>query len=148
MNGWSDNGLMFITCIIKRIRNNKQYALICNIPLFYVLAPTCFGISLPPSGSFLDPSELLEIHIEWVVYHITCGYMACVPDCRVVVCCAYMHSAGNTERPAWESLKWVISSSLGRKIRVSPDFSDGIQTLPNAYKEMGRCMSLEDPFLH
>jgi hypothetical protein len=54
----------------------------------------------------------------------------------------------DTERAAWERLKWVFSNSLGRKIRVSPDFSDGIQTLPNACKEMGRCMSLEVPFLH
>jgi hypothetical protein len=72
---------MFITCIIRRIRNDQQYALICNTPLFYVLAPTCFGSSLPSSGSFLDPSELPEILIEWVVYHIMCGYVACVPDC-------------------------------------------------------------------
>jgi hypothetical protein len=52
----------------------------------------------------------------------------------------------DTERAAWESLKWVFSKSLGKKI--SPDFSDGIQTLPNAYKEMGGCMSLEVHFLH
>src|SRR5215510_10264766 len=26
----------------------------------------------PLKGSFLDPSELLEIQIEWVVYHIMC----------------------------------------------------------------------------
>jgi hypothetical protein len=29
----------------------------------------------------LDPSGLLEIQIEWVVYHV-CGYVACVPECR------------------------------------------------------------------
>jgi hypothetical protein len=46
--------------------------------LFYILAPTCFGSSLPSSGSFLDPSELLEIQIEWVVYHIMCGYVVYV----------------------------------------------------------------------
>jgi hypothetical protein len=46
-----------------------------------------FGSSLPSSGSFLDPSELLEIQIEWVVYHIMCGYVACVPDCRGSDCC-------------------------------------------------------------
>jgi hypothetical protein len=53
--------------------NNQQYALICTIPLFYTLALTCFGSSLPSSGSFFDPSELLEIQIEWKVYlkHIT-----------------------------------------------------------------------------
>jgi hypothetical protein len=56
-----------------RSRNNQHYALICTTPLFYILAPTCFGSSLPSSGSFLDPSELLQIHIEKVVYHITCG---------------------------------------------------------------------------
>jgi hypothetical protein len=79
---------MFKPYIIRRITNDHQYALICNTPLFYVLAPTCFGSSLPSSGSFLDPSELLEIQIEWVVYHIMCGYVACVPDCRGFVCCA------------------------------------------------------------
>jgi len=46
---------------------------------------------------------------------------------------------------AWENLKWVCLNFLGRK--KYPDFSDGIQTLPNAYKEMGRRMSLEVHFL-
>jgi len=45
------------------------------------------------------------------------------------------------ERSGWESLKWVCSDFLGRK--KSPDFSDGIQTLPNVYKEMGfSCVTL------
>jgi hypothetical protein len=57
---------MFTPCIIRRIKN-QQYALICTSPLFYVLAPTCFGRSLPSSGSILDSSELLEIQIEWIV---------------------------------------------------------------------------------
>jgi hypothetical protein len=38
----------------------------CTTPLFYVLAPTCFGSSLPSSGSLLDPPDLLEIQIGWV----------------------------------------------------------------------------------
>jgi hypothetical protein len=63
-------------------RNNQHYALICTIPLFYTLVPTCFGSSLPSSRSFLDSSELLEIQIGWVVYHIMCGYVACVPECH------------------------------------------------------------------
>jgi hypothetical protein len=84
---------MFIPCSSRRIRSDQQYALICKTPLFYVLASTCFGSSLPSSGSFLDPSELLEIQIEWVVYHIMCGYMACVPGCRGFVCCASQLSA-------------------------------------------------------
>ena len=46
---------------------------------------------------------------------------------------------------AWENLKWVCSNFLGRK--KYPDFCDSIQTLPNAYKEMGRRMSLEVHFL-
>jgi hypothetical protein len=62
------SSLMFIPCIIRRIRNDPQYALICNTLLFYVLAPTCFDSSLPSSGSFLHPSALLEIQTEWVVY--------------------------------------------------------------------------------
>jgi hypothetical protein len=55
--------------ILRCSRNYQHYAMICSIPLFYILAPTCFGSSLPSSGSFLDPSELPEIQIEWVVYH-------------------------------------------------------------------------------
>jgi hypothetical protein len=79
---------MFIPCIIKLSRNNQHYALISTTPLFYILATTCFGSSLPLSGSFLDPFESLEIQIEWVVNHIMCGYVACVPECRGSVCCA------------------------------------------------------------
>jgi hypothetical protein len=62
--------LMFVPCIIRRSRNDQQYALICTTTLFYIKAPTCFGSSLPSSGSFLGPSELHEIQIEWAVYHI------------------------------------------------------------------------------
>jgi hypothetical protein len=61
-------------------RKNQQYALIVPLLYYYVLAPTCFGTSLPSSGSLLDPPELLE-NTNWgLVYHITCGYVACVPD--------------------------------------------------------------------
>jgi hypothetical protein len=83
--------LMFIPCIIRRSRKNQQYALICTTPLFfYVLGPTCFGSDLPSSGSVVDPFELLEIQIEWVVYHIMCGYVTGVPDCRF-----YLRNHGN-----------------------------------------------------
>jgi hypothetical protein len=74
--------LMFIPCIIRQIRKDQQYALICTDPLFCILAPTCFSSSLPSSGSFLEPPELLEIRIGWVMYHIMCGYVTCVPDCN------------------------------------------------------------------
>jgi hypothetical protein len=85
--------------IIIRSRNNQHNALICTTSLFYILAPTCFGRSLPSSGSFLDPSELLEIQIEWVVYHIMCGYVTCKPECCGSICCASqwyksVHSVG------------------------------------------------------
>jgi hypothetical protein len=73
--------LMFVPCIIRHSRNNQYCALICTTPLFCILAPTCFGSSLPSSWSFLDPSELLKIKIEQVVYHIMCGYVACVREC-------------------------------------------------------------------
>jgi hypothetical protein len=79
---YSPCSLMLVLCIIRCVRNDQKYALFCTTPLFYVLAPTCFASSLPSSGSFLDPSELLEIQIEWMVYHIMCGYVACVPECR------------------------------------------------------------------
>jgi hypothetical protein len=42
------------------IRNDQQYALICTTPLFYTLANTWIGSSLPTSGSFVDPSEVLK----------------------------------------------------------------------------------------
>jgi hypothetical protein len=48
-------------------RNKQHCALICPTPLFYIMAPTCFGSSLSSSGSFLNPSELPEIRIEKVV---------------------------------------------------------------------------------
>jgi hypothetical protein len=50
-------------------------------------------------------SKLLEIQIEWVVYHITCGYMAFVSGGRDSV---HIHSAGkhntqNHDTPAHRS---------------------------------------------
>jgi hypothetical protein len=71
--------LQYIFSIIKK---NQQYALIVPLLYFYALAPfkffTCFGSSLPSSGSLLDPPELLE-NTNWgLVYHITCDYVACV----------------------------------------------------------------------
>jgi hypothetical protein len=59
---------MFVPCISRRSKNYQNYILICATPFFYMLSPTCFGSSLPSSGNFIDPSELLEIQIEWVVY--------------------------------------------------------------------------------
>jgi hypothetical protein len=74
---------------------NNQHCTDCTTPLFYILAPTCFGSSVTSLESFLDPSELLETQIEWVVYHIMCGYVSGVLDCR---------SVRNHDNPAHRSL--------------------------------------------
>jgi hypothetical protein len=79
--------LMFVPCLLDIVEMTNKCK-DCTTSLFYILAPTYFGSSLPSSGSFLDPSELLEIQIEWVVYHIMYGYVACVPDFHGSVCCA------------------------------------------------------------
>jgi hypothetical protein len=50
--------------VLFKYEFNQHYALLCITLLFYILAPKCFGSSLPSSGSFLDPSELLEMQIE------------------------------------------------------------------------------------
>jgi hypothetical protein len=44
--------LMFVPCIIERSRKKQHNAQICTTALFHMLAPTCFGSSLPSSGSF------------------------------------------------------------------------------------------------
>jgi hypothetical protein len=74
---------MFAPCVIKRSRNTQPYALICTTPLFYILAPTCFDSNLPSSGnSWIRLSNFKYVQIEQVVYHIMCGYVACVPRYR------------------------------------------------------------------
>jgi hypothetical protein len=83
------------------------------------VAPTCFGSSLPSSWSFLDPSELLEIPIEWVVYHIMCGYVTSVLDCRDFVSCA-------SQLSAYAHIIWYTSHS----ICISSN-SEGSKKLPD-----------------
>jgi hypothetical protein len=63
---------IYIYIYIRSI-NKQHYALICTTILLYILAATCFGSSLPSSGNLLEPSELLEIQIGWVVYDTMCG---------------------------------------------------------------------------
>jgi hypothetical protein len=91
---------MFVPCIIRRSRNNQHYALNCVTPLFNTLDPTYFGTSLPSSGSLLDPSELLEIQIEYVVYHIMYVYVACVLPSWVLMHSAGKHNKQNHNTPA------------------------------------------------
>jgi hypothetical protein len=63
--GWMS--LMFIPCIISRIRKHQQYELICTTPLFYVLAPTCFGTRL---GDTTDGITTMR-HAGHVTTHYT-----------------------------------------------------------------------------
>jgi hypothetical protein len=51
--------LMCVPCIVRLSITDQHYALII-IPLFVTKAPTCFGIHVPSSASFLYPYELLE----------------------------------------------------------------------------------------
>jgi hypothetical protein len=60
--------LMFVPCIIGRSRNNRHNSQICTTALFYMLAPTCFGSSLPSSGSFWIRMSYVKIQIDMVVY--------------------------------------------------------------------------------
>jgi hypothetical protein len=61
---------MFLPCIIGRSRNNHHNAQICATALFYMLAPTCFGSSLPSSGSLWIRLSYVKRQIDMVVYHI------------------------------------------------------------------------------
>jgi hypothetical protein len=74
--------LMFVPCIVRCSRNNQHNAQICTTALFYMLAPTCFGSSLPSSGSFWIRLSYVKIQIDMVVYHIM---LVKWPVCRNVV---------------------------------------------------------------
>jgi hypothetical protein len=76
--------LMFVPCIIRRSRNNQLYTQICTAALFYILAPTCFGSSLPSSRSFWIRLSYVKMQIDMVVYHIMwlSGLCAGVAWCR------------------------------------------------------------------
>jgi hypothetical protein len=49
-------------------RNDQHNAQICTTALFYMLAPTCFGSSLPSSGSSWIHLSYVKIQIDTVVY--------------------------------------------------------------------------------
>jgi hypothetical protein len=66
----------------ERSRNNQHYAQISTTALFYILAPTCFGRSLPSSGSFRIRLSDIKIQVDWAVYHIM---LVKWPVCRSVV---------------------------------------------------------------
>jgi hypothetical protein len=59
---------MFVPCSIRRSRNNQHNAQICTTALFYMLAATCFGSSLPSSGIFWIRLSYVKIQIDMAVY--------------------------------------------------------------------------------
>jgi hypothetical protein len=71
--------------------NDQHYVLIIT-PLFDTQAPTCFGIHVPPSGSFLCPYELLESRNVYAVCHVLNMLLACAHwllCAPVVDCCVH-----------------------------------------------------------
>jgi hypothetical protein len=62
------DSLMFVPCILEVVEMINDMHWLYHSFILYILTPTCFGSSLPSSGSFLDPSELPELQMEWVVY--------------------------------------------------------------------------------
>jgi hypothetical protein len=80
------------------IRRHQTICTNCTTPLYYVLVPTCFGSSLPSSGSLLDPPELLEIQIGWVVSHmcVLCMYVQYYVFivCSIIYCLYYVSIVG------------------------------------------------------
>jgi hypothetical protein len=67
---------------------DQHYALITT-PLFITQAPTCFGIHVPSSGSFLYPYELLERQNGYVVVmYCKCWWPVCTG------CCSFMCYVG------------------------------------------------------
>jgi hypothetical protein len=69
--------LMFVPCIVRLSITDHHYTLIIT-PLFDTHAPTCFGIHVPSSGSFLCPYELLEGRNGYVVCHVLWMLVVCV----------------------------------------------------------------------
>jgi hypothetical protein len=61
---------MFVPCIIRRSRNNQHDTQIYTTAVFYMLAPTCFGRSMPSSERFWICLSYVKIQIDMVVYHI------------------------------------------------------------------------------
>jgi hypothetical protein len=53
---------------IKRSRKNQHNAQTCTTALFHMLVPTCFGSSMPSSGSFWIRLNYVKIQIDIVVY--------------------------------------------------------------------------------
>jgi hypothetical protein len=69
--------LMFVPCIVWLSITDQHYALTIT-PLCDTQAPTCFGIHVQSSGSFLCPYELLEGRNGYVVCHVLWMLVACV----------------------------------------------------------------------
>jgi hypothetical protein len=67
-NNGTNNYLMLVPCMIRRNRNNQHNEQISNTAFSYMLFPTCFGSSLPSSGSVWIRLSYVKIQIDMVVY--------------------------------------------------------------------------------
>jgi hypothetical protein len=97
--------LMFVPCIIKRSIKNQHNAQIYNAALFHMLASTCFGSSLPSSGSFwIRLSYVKNTHrygglsynvvkwpVCWSVEVQWCKSMHCVGFFLLRYICSYLN---------------------------------------------------------
>jgi hypothetical protein len=63
-NGKKKHHKTFVNRSARRSINNQHNALNYITSLFNIQAPTCFGSSLPSSGSLSVPYELLEMQIK------------------------------------------------------------------------------------
>jgi hypothetical protein len=90
--------------IIRCGRNNQHNAQICTTALFYMLAATCFGSSLPSSGSFWIRLSYVKIQIDMVVYHIM---WLSVTECHGSVS-AGKHNTPNHDTPSHRPLNHII----------------------------------------
>jgi hypothetical protein len=69
----SDASLPFLVCLCGMQKGEYHVVEITNTmhrfaPLLYILAATCFGSSLPLSGSFWIRLSYMKIQIDLVVY--------------------------------------------------------------------------------
>jgi hypothetical protein len=142
---FKQGSLIFIPCIIRRIRRDQQYALIVSLLystywLLHVSAVACHH-----QGAY-------QILLSYLKYksdgrHITRGHMNCVPDCRGSVCCLptaytashFQHHYLNmvTERV----IICFVTCNVSNK--NSPHTQNGIEAIAADLGHAERCQSVE-----
>jgi hypothetical protein len=100
--------LIFMFCqVCKFCHKNIEIAVYvsfhCITPLFYVLAPTCFGSSLPSSGSLLGPPELVTVLKE------KCVCLKVVAHQYLFLCClVFQKTESHPYALHSEQRKWTV----------------------------------------